>query len=73
MCEQSHNKKTPGQSRNVFMQSFKVKLLALDGQEAVAWVFVDDEAFWQVASLRALILAEVVNGLHLTAAERNLL
>jgi len=51
-----------------------VKLLvALDGQEAVAWVFIDNETLWQIASLWALILAEVVNSLNLTAAERNLL
>ena len=49
------------------------RLAALDGQEAVAWVLVNDKASWQVAAFRALVLAEVVNALLLATAKRDVL
>ena len=47
------------------------RLAALDGQETVAWVFVDAEASWQISAFRALVFAEVVDRLLFAAAERN--
>ena len=43
-------------------------LFALDGQETVARVLVDAKTVWQVSSLWALILAEVVDSLLFAAA-----
>jgi len=46
----------------------EIVLNALDGQKAVAVVFVNLKAFWQVATFWALILGEVVDALLFTAA-----
>ncbi|MDB5181327.1 MAG: hypothetical protein JWP13_90 [Candidatus Saccharibacteria bacterium] len=48
-------------------------LLVADGQEPVAWVFLNDFTFWEVNTLWALILTEVVDWLFFSAAKCNLL
>jgi len=49
----------------------KIGLAALNGQKAVAWVFVNSKTSWQVTTLWALVLREVVDGLLLATAKRN--
>lgn len=56
--------------RGAFRKSL-VLLTALNSKETVAWVLVYDEAGWQVATFRALILREVVDGLLLAATKSN--
>lgn len=47
--------------------------VALDCQEAIAWILVDAHARWQVASFGSLIFWKVIDGLLFTTAQSNIL
>jgi len=68
---EGENKNTPGIRRGVL--DAKKLFVALNSQETVTWVFVNRVTCWQVATLRAFVLAEVVDSLLFATTQGNLL
>ena len=51
------------------LRNTQIYLAALDGQEAVAWVFVHAKASWKLTSFWTVVLTEVVNSLLFAATK----
>ena len=62
-------KQTKTPSLNRTFCKLLTQLAALNGKEAVAWVFVHDKTSWKLTSLWAVVLAEVVDGLLFAATK----
>jgi hypothetical protein len=68
-------KNAPTEVDASFHLVFVYRLLvgALDGQETIAWVFVDAVASWKVSTLWALVFTKVVDALFFATAKRYVL